>query len=118
MVNEESEGKLLSSQERSVCIRFAEGDTLHSQRAQALLAIDDGNTQAQAGQRAGLTKGQVSYWLGKYRKIRLEIFPESFLKEAQADLTISKAETPAEEAPKEEPKAEEKPVEKPREKTE
>lgn len=94
LVKGESEGKLLSSQERDICLRISEGDTLHSQRAQAMLAIDDGATQAQAGQRAGLTQGQVSYWLGKFRKIRLDIFPQDYLKGVEAAQVISQSGTP------------------------
>jgi len=96
LLEAESGGILLSPQERDVCLRISEGDTLHSQRAQALLSVDDGATQAQAGQRAGLTQGQVSYWLGKFRKIRLDIFPEDYLTEMDAAQVISQAETPVE----------------------
>ena len=91
---DESDGTLLSLQERDVCLRISEGDTIHSQRAGALLAIDDGATQAQAGQKAGLTLGQVSYWLGKFRKIRLDIFPQDYLKGVEAAQVISQAKTP------------------------
>ena len=94
LAEEVSEGKLLSSQEHGLCVRISEGDTIHSQRAQALLAIDEGASQRQAAQRAGLTRGQVKYWLGKYRKMRLDIFPESILVEAGAGLVESQAETP------------------------
>ena len=94
----ESGGTLLSPQERDVCLRISEGDTIHSQRAGALLAIDDGATQAQAGQRAGLTQGQVSYWLGKFRKVRLDIFPQDYLKGVEAAQVISQSETPVEDA--------------------
>jgi len=43
------------------------------------LAVDEGATQAEAGQRAGLTPGQVKYWLGKFRRDQLGIFPEAGL---------------------------------------
>ena len=83
MTNQNSivpEGRLLSDQEREAFKMISTGNDLHGQRAIALLAIDDGATQAQAAQQSGLTPGQVKYWLGKFRKVRMEIFPEQVLK--------------------------------------
>jgi hypothetical protein len=70
-------GKLLSPEERGVCKQLAAGEAPWSQRAQALLALDEGATQAQAGSQAGLTQGQVRYWLGRFRKDGLSIVPEA-----------------------------------------
>jgi hypothetical protein len=69
------EGKLLSEQERVAFKMISTGNDLHGQRAIALLAIDGGATQAEAGRQAGLTPGQVKYWLGKFRPVRMQIFP-------------------------------------------
>ena len=82
----EQGGKLLSAQEREAFKMISTGNDLHGQRALALLAIDEGSTQEQAGQRAGLTTGQVKYWLGKFRRVRMDIFPEQVLKADQWDL--------------------------------
>ena len=82
--SDESAGKLLSAQEQAVITRISTGDAPHSQRAQALLAIDNGATQAAAGEGAGLTSGQVRYWLAKFRKEGLAIFPEDALVEPAA----------------------------------
>ena len=82
----EQGGKLLSAQERIAFKMISTGNDLHGQRALALLAIDDGATQEQAGQRAGLTTGQVKYWLGKFRRVRMDIFPEQVLNADQMDL--------------------------------
>ena len=70
---------LLSPEARAACERIAAGDAPWSQRAQALLAVDEGATRAEAGQRAGLTQGQVKYWLGRFRLDQLSIFPEAGL---------------------------------------
>ncbi len=70
---------LLSPEARAACERIAAGEAVWSQRAQALLAVDEGATQAEAGQRAGLTQGQVKYWLGKFRRDQLSIFSEAGL---------------------------------------
>jgi hypothetical protein len=74
--NKGSVDELLTSTEREALKMIAAGNDLHGQRASALLAIDSGATQEQAGQQAGLTKGQVKYWLGKFRQVRMAIFPE------------------------------------------
>jgi len=99
------EGKLLSAQERVAFRMISTGNDLHGQRALALLAIDEGATQAQAAQQAGLTPGQVKYWLGKFREIRLAIFPDQVLESAGQDPMGSQPEMakeppPAAEKPK------------------
>lgn len=79
------EGGLLSEQERIAFRMISTGNDLHGQRAVALLAIDEGATQVEAAQQAGLTPGQVKYWLEKFRRVRLEIFPEQVLKSEAAE---------------------------------
>lgn len=79
------QGELLSSQERLAFKMISAGDDLHGQRAVALLAIDEGATQKEAGIRSGLTPGQVKYWLGRFRQLRLEIFPDQVLENAGLD---------------------------------
>lgn len=81
----EQESKLLSSQEREAFKMISTGNDLHGQRALALLAIDEGATQKQAAERSGLTAGQVKYWLGKFRQVRMDIFPEQVLQADQLD---------------------------------
>jgi outer membrane biosynthesis protein TonB len=80
----------------AVCERVAAGEAPWSQRAQALLALDEGATQVGAGGRAGLTQGQVRYWLGRFRQDGLSIFPES----EEAEATEMKAAGAAEEPKK------------------
>jgi hypothetical protein len=83
---------LLSPAERKALTHVANQDPPFSQRAQALLAIDQGATQPAAAQLAGLTLGQVRYWLDKFRTSRLAIFPHD-LRETAAPETV---ETPPE----------------------
>ncbi|MCJ7657561.1 MAG: helix-turn-helix domain-containing protein, partial [Anaerolineales bacterium] len=83
-LNEQKEGALLTPQERQVCQQISTGEAPHSQRAQALLALDEGATQTQAGQQVGLTRSQVKYWLGQFRRERLDAFPEGVFVEAPA----------------------------------
>jgi transposase-like protein len=86
MVNQENQGAasgngLLTSQEQAICEQMTTREAPHSQRALALLALDGGATQAQAAEQAGLSPGQVKYWIARFRKQRLGIFPEAFLSE-------------------------------------
>jgi outer membrane biosynthesis protein TonB len=82
---EQTAGKLLSPEDRGVCRQLTAGEAPWSQRAQALLALDEGATQAGAGSQAGLSQGQVSYWLGRYRDGGLSIFPEAELSQTQPE---------------------------------
>ena len=97
MVNQNNvveEGNLLSEQERVAFKMISTGNDLHGQRAIALLAIDEGATQVKAAQLAGLTPGQVKYWLGKFRQVRMEIFPEQVLKADQLSRAQRTADKP------------------------
>jgi hypothetical protein len=90
-------GKLLNIQERAVCERLSDGAIPHNQWAQALLAIDEGASRAEAAQRAGLTDHQVRYWLAKFRKQGLGIFPQQALESAAQEMTASVPDAPTEE---------------------
>ena len=85
--NEETtmESNLLTTQENNICKIIAGGEAPHSQRAIALLALNEGSTQAEAAKQAGLTKGQVKYWVGKFRRQHLYIFPETLVVEPGAE---------------------------------
>ena len=72
----QTEDKLLTPKEREALKMISAGKDTHSQRAAALLAIDDGATQQQAAEETGLSRGQVKYWLSKFRQVRLDIFPQ------------------------------------------
>ncbi len=93
---------LLEPQERAGCQQIAVGDPPHSQRAQALLALDQGASQAEAARSSGLSAGQVRYWLGRFRQRRMEIFPADALEPGPTAAAASPAEaaTPSEPAKK------------------
>lgn len=82
---QEKGNRLLSYEERDILGEVATKDPPFSQRAQALLAIDEGATQAEAGRQSGLTIWQVRYWLTKFRKDKMSIFPEELLDQIQRD---------------------------------
>ena len=70
-------GQLLSAEQKAVCEQIAAGDSLDSRRARALLAIDGGATQVEAGRQAGLTRGQMQYCLRKFRQQGLTFFADA-----------------------------------------
>ena len=80
--NKDTSGKLLDPQEKLILEQIAAGGPPHSQRAQSLLAIDAGVTQKIAALQSGQTVGQVSYWLGKFRREGMAIFPEEILRQS------------------------------------
>lgn len=75
-VPDETGNSLLLPEERQACITLAKGHAPHSHRALALLALDQGVTQADAAELSGLTRGQVRYWRDKFNQQRLGIFPK------------------------------------------
>lgn len=85
---------ILSNEDLATCQTLAKLDIkLVSQRAQALLILHEGQTQAIAAEQTSLTIGQVRYLMTLFRKNGIALFPEKVL--------TSLANTP------EEPKAEE-----------
>ncbi len=69
--------RLLSEKERQLCQAVSQGPSPNRERALAILAVDNGHTQASAAKEAGLSVGQVQYWLRKFRQQRLAIFPDA-----------------------------------------
>jgi transposase-like protein len=57
-----------------------------NQRVQALLALNAGDSQEEAAAASGLRPGQVRYWLRKYRKHGLSIFPDVEVVEVETEI--------------------------------
>ena len=69
--------KLITKKEQKICRQVAAQDkTLASQRAEALLAINEGASRAMASERSGLTPGQIQYLLRVFKNKRLAVFPD------------------------------------------
>jgi hypothetical protein len=83
-----SGSNLLTPQEQAICKQIAAREAPHSQRALALLALNEKSTQAQAAKQAGLSTGQVKYWIAKFRKQRLGIFPDILLEEPDVETEV------------------------------
>jgi CHAD domain-containing protein len=88
--------RLLTSQERTVCLEVATRDDMYGRRARALLALAEGATQVEAGERAGMSDRRVRHWLAAFRRERLAIFPDRVLADATAVPTPSPLGTPPE----------------------
>jgi hypothetical protein len=74
MVTDDS---LLRSEERGALQQLAQQPDIEGQRAAALLALDEGKTQAAAAEESGLTVNQVRYIVKKFRSDRLLAFPDA-----------------------------------------
>ncbi len=61
--------KLLKPREVTACKQLAESELSDNKRATALLAIHQGQTQAQAAVTSGLSLGQVKYIVTRFRKL-------------------------------------------------
>jgi hypothetical protein len=79
-----SNDDFLTLEEQAACAKIIKCKAPNSQRAAALLAISKGSTQAQAADEAGLSIGQVKYWVARFRKQRLQIFPDELLSESES----------------------------------
>ena len=67
LAGDEEDGVLMSAAERPVHEAQATGAGARARRAQALLALDRGLSQVEAGRVAGLSDRRVRYWLARYR---------------------------------------------------
>ena len=85
---DDAEDKLLSPDERQACKLIAVGDSPWSERALALLAIDDGFGEEETSAKSGLELTQVRYWAGKFRTDRLAIFPKDVLFPTMGDTEL------------------------------
>lgn len=84
MTEKSSYELMITAEESLVLEAIAQSVIPYSQRAQALLAVDAGSTVVQAAGVAGLKDTQVRYWMGRFRKTRLQIFPQELLTDIEA----------------------------------
>jgi hypothetical protein len=88
-----SGSNLLTQSEQAICRHIAAGDPPNSQRALALLVVNAGSTQSAAAEQAGLSRGQVKYWLSRFRKHRLDVFPSELLEVDLDEIITAPVET-------------------------
>lgn len=82
---------MMTEEEILVVTHITSAEAPYSQRAQALLAINHGKTADEAGEASGLRATQVKYWVSRYRKSGLAIFPEELLVEEGEDVVVETA---------------------------
>jgi len=75
---------LLDSASSRQCKQLAKNVDLHGKRAKALLALNDGDSHSVAAEKSGMTTGQVSYLVGRFKKIGMELFIATRTKKAVA----------------------------------
>jgi len=90
---------LLGDAQRAVLRRVARRKGVYAHRAKALLALDDGRTQVEAGERSGLAERTVRYWLMQFRERGLTIFPGRLLAQVQEALGAIAVPAPAKPTP-------------------
>ena len=73
---EPSVGKLLTASERDQLKKAVTTEHPSYQWAVALLAVDEGVTLVEAGERSGLTARQARYWRDRFLVKRMSIFPD------------------------------------------
>ena len=87
--------RLLRTEERSALEQLAQQPGIDGQRAVALLALDEGKTQAAAAETSSLTINQVRYIAKKFRSDRLLAFPGALaLLPAEEAIEVEVEETP------------------------
>lgn len=72
----------LTRSELTQCRRLSKADGLNGQRAKAILAIDEGNTQSVAASRSELSLGQVRYIISRFRLHRIKALQSDPVKPA------------------------------------
>lgn len=105
--NSISATQLLSIADKEICTQLKNLDSSDaSQRAAALLFINDGATQTEAAEKSGLTIGQIRYLVKRFKEKGIEMFPAELLTDQavtdetaanEPSQTPSSQETPIEE---------------------
>ena len=89
----EKEYGLLSLEEQALFTQISTMEAPYSLRAQAILALGKGETQTEACRQSGLSQGQVRYWLAKFRRDGMGIFPQELLNQAQTAAQVGASES-------------------------
>lgn len=78
-----SAGLLLAPENQVVCAKLSSLNTPDvSQRAAALILLDQGSTQAEAAEQSGLSIGQIRYLVKRFKEKGMEMFPADSLEQA------------------------------------
>ena len=105
MVAEHNIELFITESESLILEALAQADAPHSQRAQALLAVDAGSTIEQAARVANLKVTQVRYWIGRFRNGRLGVFPDELIGAMEDSIKAGKKKDAAKKVKKKKTKA-------------
>ena len=75
---------LLTDKQSNLLEEIVKRDDTYGRRARALIALHQGKTQAAAGSFSGLAPRTVRYWLARFRREQLGIFPDKVLNDIDA----------------------------------
>ncbi len=90
-----TKGKFLTRDEKDLCEKIAALNiVLVSQRAQALLLLNDGHTQAKSCELSSLTLGQLRYVLRLFKQKRINFFPEDLFLQKEEEVEIKETVLP------------------------
>jgi len=95
MMTDKTENTLLDSASIQQCKQLAGNTDLQGKRAKALLEINNGQSNSVAAKNSGLTAGQVSYLLGRFKKIGMALFDAKVVKKAAVKKAAAKKATQA-----------------------
>lgn len=99
----DEQSRWLTPSQRTVCQQVAtNNEPPHSQRAEALLVLDNGATYAQAAEQTGLSMGQLKYCVTAFRRKQLDIFPPEMMATTPSTAALD---TPLDVEPEPEPEA-------------
>ena len=95
-----TENALLDSASIQQCEKLAGNADLQGKRAKALLELNKGGSNGVAVEKSGLTAGQVTYLLGRFKKIGMALFDAKVVKKAAVKKAVVKKTVTKKAAPK------------------
>jgi hypothetical protein len=95
-----TENSLLDHASIQQCEQLANGTDLHGKRAKALLLLNNGEINSVAAKKSGLTARQVSYLLGRFKKVGMALFITVSGQKIVAKKAVAKKAVPKKAVPK------------------
>jgi hypothetical protein len=95
-----TENSLLDHASIQQCEQLANGTDLHGKRAKALLLLNNGEINSAAAKKSGLTARQVSYLLGRFKKVGMALFITVSGQKIVAKKAVAKKAVPKKAVPK------------------
>ncbi len=90
MMTDNTENTILDTTSIQQCEKLAGNADLQGKRAKALLELNNGESNRVAAEKSGLTTGQVSYLLGRFKKVGMALFNAKVVKKAAIKKAVVK----------------------------